>query len=201
MVSFLPSMSLGSMILLLRAGSHCRPTRSAFTTCPEVTLRTLCCCQSRHPPLMLLRVSPVNSMSFNTPCRKPSLEAHLRNLSVSYDIPPTPGSNCTYQIPRTAGVEAVSGATDVVPPPRPPKPLLTTGTVPPERSPTDTYVVPRSVSETDGNYCVPSSTGGNKALRSNTIGTMDSSHLRKGRRISIIQVTCAISPSLWKQVQ
>ncbi len=136
---------------------------------------------------------------FNTPCRKPSLEAHLRNLSVSYDIPPTPGSNCTYQIPRTAGVEAVSGATDVVPPPRPPKPLLTTGTVPPERSPTDTYVVPRSVSETDGNYCVPSSTGGNKALRSNTIGTMDSSHLRKGRRISIIQVTCAISPSLWKQ--
>ncbi|XP_059410238.1 GRB2-associated-binding protein 1 isoform X1 [Carassius carassius] len=116
---------------------------------------------------------------FNTPGRKPSFEAQLRNLSVSYDIPPTPGSNCTYQIPRTAGVEAVSGATDVVPPPRPPKPLLTTGTVPPERSPTDTYVVPRSVSETDGNYCVPSSTGGNKALRSNTIGTVDSSRLRK----------------------
>ncbi|XP_043105529.1 GRB2-associated-binding protein 1 isoform X8 [Puntigrus tetrazona] len=116
---------------------------------------------------------------FNTPGRKPSLEAQLRNLSVSYDIPPTPGSNCTYQIPRTAGVEAVSGTTDVVPPPRPPKPLLTTGTVPPERSPTDTYVVPRSVSETDGNYCVPSSTGGNKALRSNTIGTVDSTRLRK----------------------
>ncbi|XP_058629007.1 GRB2-associated-binding protein 1 isoform X5 [Onychostoma macrolepis] len=116
---------------------------------------------------------------FNTPGRKPSLEAQFRNMSVSYDIPPTPGSNCTYQIPRTAGVEAVSGAADVVPPPRPPKPLLTTGTVPPERSPTDTYVVPRSVSETDGNYCVPSSTGGNKALMSNTIGTMDSSRLRK----------------------
>uniref|UniRef100_A0A8C1YUP7 GRB2-associated binding protein 1 n=1 Tax=Cyprinus carpio TaxID=7962 RepID=A0A8C1YUP7_CYPCA len=116
---------------------------------------------------------------FNTPGRKPSLEAHMRNLSVSYDIPPTPGSNCTYQVPRTAGIEAVSGATDVVPPPRPPKPLLTTGTVPPERSPTDTYVVPRSVSETDGNYCVPSSAGGNKALRSNTIGTVDSSRLRK----------------------
>ncbi|XP_050971512.1 GRB2-associated-binding protein 1 isoform X4 [Labeo rohita] len=116
---------------------------------------------------------------FNTPGRKPSLEAQFRNLSVSYDIPPTPGSNCTYQVPRTAGVEAVSGATDVVPPPRPPKPLLTTGAVPPERSPTDTYVVPRSVSETDGNYCVPSSTGGNKALRSNTIGTVDSSRLRK----------------------
>uniref|UniRef100_A0A8C2G4R3 PH domain-containing protein n=1 Tax=Cyprinus carpio TaxID=7962 RepID=A0A8C2G4R3_CYPCA len=109
---------------------------------------------------------------FNTPGRKPSLEAHMRNLSVSYDIPPTPGSNCTYQVPRTAGIEAVSGATDVVPPPRPPKPLLTTGSVPPERSPTDTYVVPRSMSETDGNYCVPSSAGGNKALRSN-IGTVD----------------------------
>ncbi|XP_016297998.1 GRB2-associated-binding protein 1 [Sinocyclocheilus anshuiensis] len=116
---------------------------------------------------------------FNTPGRKPSLEAQLRNLSVSYDIPPTPGSNCTYQVPRTAGIEAVSGATDVVPPPRPPKPLLTTGSVPPERSPTDTYVVPRSVSETDGNYCVPSSAGGNKALRSNTISTVDSSRMRK----------------------
>lgn len=122
---------------------------------------------------------PVELYVFNTPGRKPSLEAHLRSLSVSYDIPPTPGSNCTYQVPRTAGVEAVSGASDVVPPPRPPKPLLTAGSVPPERSPTDTYVVPRSVSETDGNYCVPSSAGGNKALRSNTIGTMDSSRLRK----------------------
>ncbi|XP_056127709.1 GRB2-associated-binding protein 1 isoform X7 [Rhinichthys klamathensis goyatoka] len=122
---------------------------------------------------------PVELYVFNTPGRKPSLEAQLRNLSVSYDIPPTPGSNCTYQVPRTAGVEAVSGASDVVPPPRPPKPLLTAGSVPPERSPTDTYVVPRSVSETDGNYCVPSSAGGNKALRSNTIGTMDSSRLRK----------------------
>ncbi|XP_077102911.1 GRB2-associated-binding protein 1 isoform X3 [Siphateles boraxobius] len=116
---------------------------------------------------------------FNTPGRKPSLEAQFRNLSVSYDIPPTPGSNCTYQVPRTGEMDAVSGASDVVPPPRPPKPLLTAGSVPPERSPTDTYVVPRSVSETDGNYCVPSSAGGNKALRSNTIGPMDSSRLRK----------------------
>nr|XP_055061117.1 GRB2-associated-binding protein 1 isoform X7 [Misgurnus anguillicaudatus] len=116
---------------------------------------------------------------FNTPARKPSLEAQLRNLSVSYDIPPTPGRDSTYQVPRTAGVEAVSVATDVVPPPRPPKPSLTTGSIPPDRSPTDTYVVPRSVSETDGNYCVPSGSGGNKALRSNTIGTMDSSRLRR----------------------
>ncbi|KAA0722213.1 GRB2-associated-binding protein 1 GRB2-associated binder 1 [Triplophysa tibetana] len=106
---------------------------------------------------------------FNTPARKPSIDTQFGTMSVSYDIPPTPGSNSTYQIPRTAGVETVSGATDVVPPPRPPKPSLTTGLIPPERSPTDTYVVPRSVSETDGNYCVPSGSGGNKALRSNTI--------------------------------
>lgn len=130
---------------------------------------------------------------FNTPGRKPSLEAHLRNLSVSYDIPPTPGSNSTYQVPRTAGVEAVSGSTEVVPPPRPPKPSVSGGSVPPERSPTDTYVVPRSVSETDANYCVPSSAGGNKALRSNTIGTVDSSRLRKGKRMLVI---CYLSISV-----
>ncbi|KAI7811490.1 putative GRB2-associated-binding protein 1 [Triplophysa rosa] len=116
---------------------------------------------------------------FNTPARKPSIETQFGTLLVSYDIPPTPGSNSTYQIPRTAGVETVSGATDVVPPPRPPKPSLTAGLIPPERSPTDTYVVPRSVSETDGNYCVPSGSGGNKTLRSNTIGTVDSSRLRR----------------------
>uniref|UniRef100_A0AAR2LBH4 PH domain-containing protein n=1 Tax=Pygocentrus nattereri TaxID=42514 RepID=A0AAR2LBH4_PYGNA len=97
---------------------------------------------------------------YNTPARKPSFEAQLRNLSVSYDIPPTPGSNCTYQVPRTA-------------------PSLGATAIPPDRSPTDTYSVPRSVSETDTNYCVPSGAGGNKALRSNTIGTVDSSRLRK----------------------
>uniref|UniRef100_A0A3B1IZD7 GRB2-associated binding protein 1 n=1 Tax=Astyanax mexicanus TaxID=7994 RepID=A0A3B1IZD7_ASTMX len=116
---------------------------------------------------------------FNTPARKPSIESQLRNLSVSYDIPPTPGSNCTYQVPRTAGVEPVATGSDVVPPPRPPKPSLGAAAIPPDRSPTDTYSVPRSVSETDTNYCVPSSAGGNKALRSNTIGTVDSSRLRK----------------------
>ncbi|XP_017573151.1 GRB2-associated-binding protein 1 isoform X3 [Pygocentrus nattereri] len=116
---------------------------------------------------------------YNTPARKPSFEAQLRNLSVSYDIPPTPGSNCTYQVPRTAVAEAVVPASDVVPPPRPPKPSLGATAIPPDRSPTDTYSVPRSVSETDTNYCVPSGAGGNKALRSNTIGTVDSSRLRK----------------------
>ncbi|XP_053088333.1 GRB2-associated-binding protein 1 isoform X5 [Pangasianodon hypophthalmus] len=112
---------------------------------------------------------------FNTPARKPSLEAQLRNMSVSYDIPPTPGSNCTYQVPRTAG-GAEASASDVVPPPRPPKPSVGPAA---DRSPTDTYVVPRSVSETDSNYCVPSGPGGSKTLRSNTIGPVDSSRLRK----------------------
>lgn len=124
---------------------------------------------------------------FNTPSRKPSMETQMRNLSISYDIPPTPGANCTYQVPRTlsssTGVGGSEGGGDVVPPPRPPKPLLgsTSGPPPPpaERSPTDTYYVPRSASETDGNYCVPTSAG-NKALRSNTIGTVDCSRLRKG---------------------
>lgn len=123
---------------------------------------------------------------FNTPSRKPSMETQMRNLSISYDIPPTPGANCTYQVPRTlsssTGVGGSEGGGDVVPPPRPPKPSLssTSGPPPPpaERSPTDTYYVPRSASETDGNYCVPTSAG-NKALRSNTIGTVDCSRLRK----------------------
>ncbi|XP_071360489.1 GRB2-associated-binding protein 1 isoform X5 [Trachinotus anak] len=123
---------------------------------------------------------------FNTPSRKPSMETQLRNLSISYDIPPTPGANCTYQVPRTlsssTGVGGSEGGGDVVPPPRPPKPSLSSssGLPPPptERSPTDTYCVPRSASETDGNYCVPTSAG-NKALRSNTIGTVDCSRLRK----------------------
>lgn len=121
---------------------------------------------------------------FNTPSRKTSMESQMRNLSLSYDIPPTPGANSTYQVPRT--LSSSGGPTevgDVVPPPRPPKPLLSSssGLPPPpaERSPTDTYCVPRSASETDGNYCVPTSAG-NKALRSNTIGTVDCSRLRKG---------------------
>ncbi|XP_038127053.1 GRB2-associated-binding protein 1 isoform X6 [Cyprinodon tularosa] len=122
---------------------------------------------------------------FNTPSRKTScVETQMRNLSISYDIPPTPGANSTYQVPRTlsSSTGGPDSGGDVVPPPRPPKPSLssTPGLPPPpaERSPTDTYCVPRSASETDGNYCVPTSAG-NKALRSNTIGTMDSSHLRK----------------------
>ncbi|XP_068177179.1 GRB2-associated-binding protein 1 isoform X4 [Antennarius striatus] len=121
---------------------------------------------------------------FNTPSRKASMEAQMRNLSISYDIPPTPGANCTYQVPRTlsSSTGVGEGGGDVVPPPRPPKPLSNSSSGPPpapaERSPTDTYHVPRSASETDGNYCVPTGAGV-KALRSNTIGTVDCSRLRK----------------------
>ncbi|XP_061574196.1 GRB2-associated-binding protein 1 isoform X3 [Cololabis saira] len=121
---------------------------------------------------------------FNTPSRKPSIEKQMRNLSISYDIPPTPGANSTYQVPRTlsTGAGGSESGPDVVPPPRPPKPSLgsTSGLPPPpaERSPTDTYCVPRSASEADGNYCVPTSAG-SKALRSNTIGTVDCSRIRK----------------------
>ncbi|KAM4585030.1 GRB2-associated-binding protein 1 isoform 5-T5 [Odontesthes bonariensis] len=121
---------------------------------------------------------------FNTPSRKHSMETQMRNLSISYDIPPTPGANSTYQVPRTlsssTGVGGSESGGDVVPPPRPPKPSLTSGLPPPpaERSPTDTYCVPRSASETDGNYCVPTSAG-SKTLRSNTIGTVDCSRVRK----------------------
>ncbi|XP_058884354.1 GRB2-associated-binding protein 1-like isoform X3 [Acipenser ruthenus] len=113
---------------------------------------------------------------FNTPSRKSSVETQLRQVSISYDIPPTPGGSSTYQIPRTVCPEVVVGQSSSlpdVPPPRPPKPSMTV----PERSPTETYSVPRSVSETDSNYCVP--TGPVKSLRSNTIATVDSSRLWK----------------------
>ncbi|KAI3353083.1 hypothetical protein L3Q82_019653, partial [Scortum barcoo] len=92
---------------------------------------------------------------FNTPSRKPSMETQMRNLSISYDI-------SRLHLAQTVPTSSISG-----PPP-----------APAERSPTDTYCVPRSASETDGNYCVPTSAG-NKALRSNTIGTVDCSRLRK----------------------
>uniref|UniRef100_A0A1A8F906 GRB2-associated binding protein 1 n=1 Tax=Nothobranchius korthausae TaxID=1143690 RepID=A0A1A8F906_9TELE len=112
---------------------------------------------------------------FNTPIRKASVETQIRNLSVSYDIPPTPGSNSTYQVPRTLSTSTTLGSyeSDVVPPPRPPKPSLSSSLPPPpaERSPTDTYCVPRSAAEIDGNYCVPTSAG-NKNSRSNTMESL-----------------------------
>lgn len=122
---------------------------------------------------------------FNTPSRKPSIETHMRNISISYDVPPTPGANCPYQAPRTMSLSTGAGGSegDVVPPPRPPKPSLSSSSglpqPPAERSPTDTFCMPRPASETDGNYSVPPSAG-SKALRSHTIGAEDCSRLRKG---------------------
>ncbi|XP_023646747.1 GRB2-associated-binding protein 1-like isoform X1 [Paramormyrops kingsleyae] len=101
------------------------------------------------------------------PPRKTSVESQLRHISISYDVPSASSS-------ARQAHGAFSGQVDV-PPPRPPKPSLATAS---ERSPTDTCYMPRSVSESDGNYCVPTSTGA-KAPRSNTIGTMDLSGLRK----------------------
>ncbi|XP_023813357.1 GRB2-associated-binding protein 1 isoform X10 [Oryzias latipes] len=121
---------------------------------------------------------------FNTPSRKPSIETHMRNISISYDVPPTPGANCPYQAPRTMSLSTGAGGSegDVVPPPRPPKPSLSSSSglpqPPAERSPTDTFCMPRPASETDGNYSVPPSAG-SKALRSHTIGAEDCSRLRK----------------------
>ncbi|XP_042195278.1 GRB2-associated-binding protein 1 isoform X2 [Callorhinchus milii] len=112
---------------------------------------------------------------FNTPPRMSSIENQMRPLSVCYDIPPKPGG--TYQIPRPSGEGTMSQSLlklesiSDVPPPRPPKPSLSH-----DRSPVETYCVPRSSSEADTNYSVPSS---GKTLRSNTIGTMEGHLLKK----------------------
>ncbi|OCT56418.1 uncharacterized protein LOC734245 isoform X4 [Xenopus laevis] len=99
-----------------------------------------------------------------------SLETQLRHFSLSYDIPPSSGS--TYQIPRTVheGASGQSTAADV-PPPRPPKPHQSS-----ERSPIESGLT-RTVSETDSNYCVP--TSGMSVSRSNTISTQELSKYKK----------------------
>uniref|UniRef100_UPI00398EFE46 GRB2-associated-binding protein 1 isoform X5 n=1 Tax=Pristiophorus japonicus TaxID=55135 RepID=UPI00398EFE46 len=112
---------------------------------------------------------------FNTPSRISGVENQIRQMSVCYDIPPTPGG--TYQIPRSSVEGTLSQSCSKlepipdVPPPRPPKPSLSH-----DRSPVETYCVPRSSSEADTNYSVPTS---GKALRSNTIGTVEGHWLRK----------------------
>ncbi|CAH2301080.1 GRB2-associated-binding 1 isoform X1 [Pelobates cultripes] len=103
------------------------------------------------------------------------LDGQFRNLSISYDIPSSSASS--YQIPRTvhegfvgqpsSKLETVSN----VPPPRPPKPQHSS-----ERSPCE-FGLTRTASETDNNYCVPSS--GISAPRSNTISTLELSKYRK----------------------
>ncbi|XP_078250867.1 GRB2-associated-binding protein 1 isoform X6 [Pogona vitticeps] len=104
-----------------------------------------------------------------------SLDAQLRHLSISYDIPPTPGS--TYQIPRTFPEGSLAHSSKLekipdIPPPRPPKPHY-----PSDRSPVDVCNISRTSSDTDNSYCIP--TGGMPPSRSNTISTTDLNIFRK----------------------
>uniref|UniRef100_A0A8D1U4K7 GRB2 associated binding protein 1 n=2 Tax=Sus scrofa TaxID=9823 RepID=A0A8D1U4K7_PIG len=112
---------------------------------------------------------------FNTPSGTASLETQMRHVSMSYDIPPTPGN--TYQIPRTfpEGTLGQTSKLDTIPdipPPRPPKPHPAH-----DRSPVETCSVPRAASDTDSSYCIP--TAGVPPSRSNTISTVDLNKLRK----------------------
>ncbi|KAF6093852.1 GRB2 associated binding protein 1 [Phyllostomus discolor] len=130
---------------------------------------------------VLPKVSPSSTEAdgelyvFNTPSGTSSLETQLRHVSVSYDIPSTPGN--TYQIPRTFP-EGTLGQTPKldpipdIPPPRPPKPHPAL-----DRSPVETCSVPRATSDPDSSYCVP--TAGVAPSRSNTISTVDLNKLRK----------------------
>ncbi|KFU86165.1 GRB2-associated-binding protein 1, partial [Chaetura pelagica] len=84
---------------------------------------------------------------FNTPSATSSLDAQIRHISISYDIPPTPGG--TYQIPRTFPEGTLSQTSKLetipdIPPPRPPKPHHTA-----DRSPVETCSFSRTASDTD----------------------------------------------------
>ncbi|XP_053797267.1 GRB2-associated-binding protein 1 isoform X3 [Vidua chalybeata] len=111
---------------------------------------------------------------FNTPSAT-SLDAQMRHISISYDIPPTPGG--TYQIPRTFPEGTLPQTSKLetipdIPPPRPPKPHQAA-----DRSPVETCSVSRSASDTDSSYCIP--TAGAPPSRSNTISTGDLNVFRK----------------------
>lgn len=84
-----------------------------------------------HSHDVLPKVSPSSTEAdgelyvFNTPSGTSSVEPQMRHVSISYDIPPTPGN--TYQIPRTfpEGTLGQTSKLDTIPdipPPRPPKP-------------------------------------------------------------------------------
>ncbi|XP_012639262.1 GRB2-associated-binding protein 1 isoform X2 [Microcebus murinus] len=129
---------------------------------------------------VLPKVSPSSTEAdgelyvFNTPSGTSSVETQMRHVSISYDIPPTPGN--TYQIPRTfpegtLGQTSKLDAIPDVPPPRPPKPHLAH-----DRSPVETCSVPRTASD-DNSHCVP--TAGMPPSRSNTISIVDLNKLRK----------------------
>ncbi|XP_057581771.1 GRB2-associated-binding protein 1 isoform X10 [Hippopotamus amphibius kiboko] len=130
---------------------------------------------------VLPKVSPSSTEAdgelyvFNTPSGTSSVEPQMRHVSISYDIPPTPGN--TYQIPRTfpEGTLGQTSKLDTIPdipPPRPPKPHPA-----PDRSPVDTCSITRTASDTDSSYCIP--TAGVPPSRSNTISTVDLNKLRK----------------------
>ncbi|XP_037018245.2 GRB2-associated-binding protein 1 isoform X9 [Artibeus jamaicensis] len=130
---------------------------------------------------VLPKVSPSSTEAdgelyvFNTPSGTSSLETQLRHVSVSYDIPSTPGN--TYQIPRTFPEGALGQSSKLdpipdIPPPRPPKPHPAH-----DRSPVETCSVPRATSDPDSSYCVP--TAGAPPSRSNTSSTMELNKLRK----------------------
>ncbi|XP_074130567.1 GRB2-associated-binding protein 1 isoform X5 [Sminthopsis crassicaudata] len=112
---------------------------------------------------------------FNTPSGTSSLEAQMRHISISYDIPSTPGN--TYQIPRTFPEGALGQTSKLetipdIPPPRPPKPHPAH-----DRSPVETCGITRTASDTDSSYSIP--TAGVPPSRSNTISTVDLNRLRK----------------------
>ncbi|XP_066042547.1 GRB2-associated-binding protein 1 isoform X2 [Chamaea fasciata] len=111
---------------------------------------------------------------FNTPSAT-SLDAQMRHISISYDIPPTPGG--TYQIPRTFPEGTLSQTSKLetipdIPPPRPPKPHQAA-----DRSPVESCGISRTASDTDSSYCVPAV--GAPPARSNTISTGDLNVFRK----------------------
>ncbi|XP_037252862.1 GRB2-associated-binding protein 1 isoform X5 [Falco biarmicus] len=112
---------------------------------------------------------------FSTPSATSSLDAQMRHISISYDIPPTPGG--TYQIPRTFPDGTLSQTSKLetipdIPPPRPPKPHHAA-----DRSPVETCSISRTASDTDSSYCIP--TAGMPPSRSNTISTVDLNIFRK----------------------
>lgn len=113
---------------------------------------------------------------FSTPSAT-SLDAQMRHISISYDIPPTPGG--TYQIPRTFPEGTLSQTSKLetipdIPPPRPPKPHQAA-----DRSPVESCSMGRTASDTDSSYCIPAA--GAPPSRSNTISTGDLNVFRKGR--------------------
>lgn len=113
---------------------------------------------------------------FNAPSAA-SLDTQMRHISISYDIPPTPGG--TYQIPRTFPEGTLSQTSKLetipdIPPPRPPKPHQAA-----DRSPVEGCGISRTASDTDSTYCVPAA--GAPPARSNTISTGDLNVFRKGQ--------------------